>query len=83
MEEGTTTNYTRTLDRNSLKIEEVELEREKSLSAEDRKKQSPGSNICDAITRAMNQVSKTKKNWLKPYFYTATKCKSNPIHKNR
>ena len=70
MEEGTTTNYTRTLDRNSLKIEEVELEREKSLSAEDRKKQSPGSNICDAITRAMNQVSKTKKNF---FMWTAAR----------
>ena len=60
MEEGTT-NFSKTIDRNSVKLEEIELEREKSHS-EEKKKVTPGSNICDAITRAMNHVSTTKKN---------------------
>lgn len=61
LEEMSETNYTRNFERNSTKVEDIELEREKSVN-EDRERSSPGSNICEAISRAMKQLSNSKNN---------------------
>jgi hypothetical protein len=59
--EEISTNYSRNIDRYSLKLEDVELEKEQSVQAEQDRK-TKGGQICEAITKAMTNASHTKRN---------------------